>query len=178
MWSRGFFLSFNGIIFHSWKELSYNLLTQEHWRLTIFFCILTFYRPPCLKSEDKVSFFIFGLKGHRKVFCILPSSLIISVGTFDINEKKKFFEIVKVLKTITLPSSVRQRIHQTVKTFWILVMLSRKISLFHFSLLYEKWIPVILWYITQINTLHATNCHFHTFKHFNTCNFAFFRIWF
>ena len=75
-----------------------------------FFCILTFFRPPCLKSEHKVSFFIFGLEGHRKVFCILSSSLIISVGTFDINERKTIFEIAKVLKTIILPSSVRRRI--------------------------------------------------------------------
>ena len=39
-----------------------------------FFCLLTFFRPPCLKSEHKVSFFIFGSEGHRKVFCILSSS--------------------------------------------------------------------------------------------------------
>ena len=110
-------ISFNGITFHSWKESSYRLLTQEHWGLVFFFCILTFFRPPCLKSEFyikvKVLFFIFGLEGHRKVFCILSSSLIISVGTFDINEIKTIFEIAKVLKTIILHSSVRWRICQT-----------------------------------------------------------------
>ena len=72
-----------------------------------FFSILTFFRPPCLKSEYKVSFFSFGLEGHRKVFCNLSSSLKISVWTFDINETKKIFEIAKVLKTVILPSSVR-----------------------------------------------------------------------
>ena len=76
-----------------------------------------FFRPPCLKLEHKVSFFIFCLEGHRKVFCILSSSLIISVGTFDINERKTKFEIAKILKTIILPSSVRRRIRQTIKTF-------------------------------------------------------------
>ena len=76
-----------------------------------------FFRPPCLKLEHKVSFFIFCLEGHRKVFCILSSSLIISVGTFDINERKTKFEIAKILKTIILPSSVRRRIRQTFKTF-------------------------------------------------------------
>ena len=94
----GLLISFNGIAFHSRKESSYNLLTQEHWRLIIFFCILTFFRPPCLKSEHKVSFFLFGLEGHKKVFCILSSSLIISVGTFDINERKFLkFLIIKAI---------------------------------------------------------------------------------
>ena len=69
--------------------------------------MLTFFRPPCLKSEHKVSFFIFGLEGHKKVFCILSSSFIISVGTFGINERKVFFEIAMVLKTIILPSSFK-----------------------------------------------------------------------
>ena len=72
-----------------------------------FFSILTFFRPPCLKSEYKVSFFNFGLEGHGKVFCNLSSSLKISVWTFDINETKTIFEIAKVLKTAILPSSVR-----------------------------------------------------------------------
>ena len=138
-----FFISFNGITFYSWKESPYNLITQEHWRLIIFFCTLTFFSPPCLKSEHRVSFFIFGLGGHKKVFWILSSSLIITVGTFDINERNTIFEIVKVLKTMILPSSVRQFIGQTFKTFWILVMLSRNFFSFRFSLLYEKWIPII-----------------------------------
>ena len=103
-----------------------------------------FFRPPCLKSEAKVLFFAYGLEGHREVFCILSSSLIISVGTFDFNERKTIFEVAKVLKTILLPSSVRGRIHQTFKTFLILVMLSRKFFIsFRFSLLYKKWITVI-----------------------------------
>ena len=84
---------------------------------TFFFCILTFFILPLVKSEHKVSFFIFGLEGHRKVFCILSSSLIISVGTFDISERKTIFEIVKVLKTATLPLSVRRCIHHAFKTF-------------------------------------------------------------
>ena len=83
-------------------------------RTCFFFCILTFFRPPCLKSEFyikvKVLFFIFGLEGHRKVFCILSSSLIISVGTFDINERKTIFEIAKVLKTIILHDGVFARL--------------------------------------------------------------------
>ena len=70
-----------------------------------------------LKAEHKVSFFTFGLEDHRKVFCILSSSLIISVGTFDINERKTIFEIAKVLKTIILPSSVRRHIRHTFKIF-------------------------------------------------------------
>ena len=60
---------------------------------SFFYCILTVFRPQCLRSEHKVSFFIFGLETHRKVFCILYSSLIISVETFDINERKTTFEI-------------------------------------------------------------------------------------
>ena len=72
-----------------------------------FFSILTFFRPPCLKSKYKVSFFNFGLEGHRKVFCNLSSSFKISVWTFDINETKTIFEIAKVLETAILPSSVR-----------------------------------------------------------------------
>ena len=103
----------------------------------------TFFRPPCSKSEHKVSFFIFGVEGHIKVFCILSSSLIISVRTFDISERKTVFEIAKVLKTIILPSSVTRHICQTFRTFWNLVMLSRKIFSFRFSLLYEKLIRVI-----------------------------------
>ena len=133
MIQRIFFISFISITFHSWKESPCNLLTQEHWIL-FFFCILTFFRPPYLKSEHKVSFFIFRLEGHRKVFCILSSSLIISVGTFDINEWKIIFEFFpKVLKTMILPSSVRRCICQIFKTFWILVMLSRIFIHFAFS---------------------------------------------
>ena len=122
---KDFFKSFNGITFGSWKESAYHLLTQEFLTLLFFFCKLTFFRPPCLKSEHKISFFIFGLEGHRKVFCILSGSLIIFVGNFDINERNTIFEIAKVLKTIILPSSVRRCIRQNSKTFWILVMLSR-----------------------------------------------------
>ena len=119
MWSKGFFISSTSITFHSWKVLSYNLLFQEHWRLFFFFFyILTFFRPTCLKSEHKV-------KGHKKVFWILSNSLSISVGTFDINERKTIFEITKILKTIILSSSVRRRILQTFKTFGILIILSR-----------------------------------------------------
>ena len=62
--------------------------------------MLTFFRPPCLKSEHNVSFFIFGLENHRKVFCILSSSFIIAAGTFDISERKAIPEIAKVLKTM------------------------------------------------------------------------------
>ena len=58
-------------------------------------------------------------------------------------KKKFFFEITKVLKAMVLPSSVRRRISQTFKTFWILVILARKFFSFCFFLLYEKWIPVI-----------------------------------
>ena len=79
----------------------------------VFFCILTFFRIPCLKSEHKVSLFIFGLEGHRNLFCILSISFIISVWTFDISERKTIFEIAMILKTMILHSSVRRRIHQT-----------------------------------------------------------------
>ena len=143
---------------------------------TIFPYILTFLRPPCLKSEHKVTFFIFGLEGHRKVFCTLCSSLIISVGTFDINERKTIFENVKVLKTLLLPSRIRRRIRQTFKTFWILDMLSKKCFSFHFSFLYEERILVIF-----MISLLKSSCHklpLSTFQHSNTCNFAFFMIWF
>ena len=143
MVQRIFFICFNDITFHSWKESSYIFLTQEHGRLIIFFCILTFLRPQCLRSGHKVTFFIFGLEDRRKVFYILSSSFMISEGTLDINERKTIFEIAKVLKTMILPSNVRRRIHQTFKTFWILVILSRKFFSFCFSLLYEKWMPVI-----------------------------------
>ena len=111
--------------------------------LLFFFCMLTFFRPPCLKSKLMISFFMFVLEGHRKDFCILFSSLIISAGTFDINERKTIFEISQVLKTIILLSSVRRRIRQTFKTFRILVMLSRKFFSFRFSLLCKKWISII-----------------------------------
>ena len=84
---------------------------------TFFFCLLTFFRPPYLKPEHKVLFFIFGLEGHKKVICILSSSLINSLGTFDINKRNTIFEIAQVLKKVTLPSSVRQRIRRTFKTF-------------------------------------------------------------
>ena len=130
---KDFFISFNGITFHSWKESSYNLLTQEHWRLIIFFCILTFFRPPCLKSEHKVSFFIFGLEGHRNLFCILSISLIISVWTFDISERKTIFEIAMILKTMILHSSLRRRIRQTFMIWfqiWILWKCSKCINKF------------------------------------------------
>ena len=40
-----------------------------------------------------------------------------SVRTFDINERKTNFEIANILKAITLPSSLRRRIRQTLKTF-------------------------------------------------------------
>ena len=50
-----------------------------------------------------------GPEGHRKIH---SNSLIISVRTFDINERKTIFEIAKVLKMIMLSSSVR-RICQT-----------------------------------------------------------------
>ena len=83
---------------------------------TYFFSsILTFFRPPCLKSEHKVSFFIFGLEGHRKVFCNLSSSLKLSVWIFDINETKRIFGIAKVLKTVILPSSVRYALARLLK---------------------------------------------------------------
>ena len=49
-----FFISFQGITFHSWEESSCNLLTRQHWRLIIFSCILTFFRPKCFKSGHKV----------------------------------------------------------------------------------------------------------------------------
>ena len=134
-----------------------------------FFCMLTFFRPPCLKSELKVSFFIFGLEGHRKVFCILFSSLIISAGAFDINERKTIFEISHVLKTIILPSSLGRRILQTFKTFRIFfISLFLVVQKVDFNNCYGI--------ITQIITLHATNCHFHTFQFSNTCNFKFFMI--
>ena len=138
-----------------------------------------FFRPPCLKSEAKVLFFAYGLEGHREVFCILSSSLIISVGTFDFNERKTIFEVVKVLKTTLLPSSVRGRIHQTFKTFLILVMLLRK---FFFILLFlvVRKVDYCNFYgmITQIITFDATSFHFQTFQYSNTCNLAFFMIWF
>ena len=109
MWSKGFFYKFQRYYVPFMERI---IKQSSHPRelKTYFFCILTFFRPTCLKSEHKVSFFIFGLEGHRKVFCILSSSLIISVGTFDISERKTIFEIAKVLKTIILPSSVRRRI--------------------------------------------------------------------
>ena len=109
----------------------------------------------------------------------VSSSLIISVGTFDINETKTIFEIAKVLKTIISPSSVRRRIRQTFKTFWILVLLSRNFYSIPISFVVRK-VDSSNFYgmITQINTLHATNCHLHTFQHSGTCNFTFFVIWF
>ena len=52
---------------------------------------------------------------HKSV--VFLAHLKISVGTFDINERKKFFEIAKVIKTIILPSTVRRLICQTFKKF-------------------------------------------------------------
>ena len=126
-----------------------------------------------------VSFFTFGLKGHKKLFWILSSSHIILVGTFDINERKTIFKIAKVLKTMILPSSVRWCIRQTFKTFWFLVMLSR--IFFFISIFFAvRKLDSSNFYgiITQINTLHATYWHFHTFQLSNTCSFTFLMIWF
>ena len=79
-----------------------------------FFQYINVFKTTMLKVRK---IFISGLEGHRKVFYILSSSLIISVETFDINERKTIFEIAKFLKTMILHSSVRRRICQTFKTF-------------------------------------------------------------
>ena len=87
MWSKGFFYKFQQYYFPFMERI---VIQSSHPMAmkTFFFCILMFFRPPCLKSEHKVSFFIVGLEAHRKVFCIFSCSLIIFVGTFDVNERK------------------------------------------------------------------------------------------
>ena len=126
-------IGFNGIIFHSWKELSYNFLTQEHWRLTIFFLHINVFHIIMRKFRAFTGFiFYFWFRSPQKIFFILSSSLILSEETFGFNERKTIFELAKVLKAIILRWSVRRRILQTFKTFWILVIRSRKIFTFAF----------------------------------------------
>ena len=72
----GFFYEFKRYYFPFMERI---VMQSPHPRAlkTFFFCLLTFFRPPYLKPEHKVLFFIFGLEGHKKVICILSSSLII-----------------------------------------------------------------------------------------------------
>ena len=94
----------------------------------VFYCILTFFRILCLKSEHKVSFFIFGLEGHKNLLCILSISLRNSVWTFDISERKTIFEMAMILHSI-----VKRRIRQTFMIWfqtWILWKCSKCINKF------------------------------------------------
>ena len=56
-----FFDRYKGMIFHSWKQLSYSLFTHEIWRLVNLFRIATIFRTPYLKFLKILLCFILEL---------------------------------------------------------------------------------------------------------------------
>ena len=125
------------MIFHSWKQSSYSLFTQELWRLFILFRMSTFFRPPFSYRLQRVLCFILGLL-HKKEVWIFPKALITWVGTGALRAWKTIFEIAKLLKTIICPSRVRFWYHQRFNTLCTLETILRKLHSSFTLLLYEK----------------------------------------
>ena len=69
-----------------------------------FFLKINIFQPTMLKVRAQGFIFYFWFRRPQKVFCILSSSHIISVGTFDIND----FNFTFKCKTALLISAATQ----------------------------------------------------------------------
>ena len=108
------------IIIQRWDELSYNRFIQDHCKLITLDKISTFLKPPFSHLVHKVECLVFELFPFQmNYFCILFSSLIISVGKLVTGERCMIYDIAKVLKIVIFPSRVKFRILHNFSTFSI-----------------------------------------------------------
>ena len=127
-WRTKSFNWYKGMIFHSWKQLSYSIFTHELWRLFTLFRMSTFFRPPFSYLLQKILCFILELElFHKKEVWTVSKALIKWVRTGAIRASKTIFEIAKFLKTTIRPFEVRFRYRHRFNTPCTLETISRKL---------------------------------------------------
>ena len=86
----------------------YNRFIQEHCKLIILDKISTFVKPPFSYLLHKVECLVFGFFPFQmNSFCIMFSSLIISIGMLVTRERCTTINIAKILKIVIFPSTVK-----------------------------------------------------------------------
>ena len=150
------------MIFHSWKQSSYNCFTYEIWKLVNLFCIATFFKPPSLKFLQIVLCFSLRLLLSQKKVWIVSKVLMMWLGTDTIKNCFWHCETFKNNYLYFKSEIVKlQEFHHSLHTgnnfgrvtFFLYCVLAWEVSTWDFNS-----------FITQVNAFHISDCQLNPFQ--------------